>query len=508
MTGTFSIVSVMQQLLADITLFSAAASGIRLRNYQRQAAEEIVKSVMDQQGKSFVVMFPRQSGKNELQAQIETYLLTVFSQEGGEIIKISPTWKPQSINAMRRLERTLRRNVITKDLWKKEAGHIYRIGNASITFLSGSPESNIVGATASLLLELDEAQDIRPAKYEHEIAPMAAAGNATRVFWGTAWTADSLLAREMQTALKAENPDRNDRRVFRINAETVFREVPAYQAFVSEQVRRLGRDHPLIRTQYFSEELNGQTSLFSPERIRKMQGNHGFLSEPEAGMRCILLIDIAGADETSLTPDQQEEQRRDATAVTICRICNSDDGIVWQPIRRLHWLNIPLADQNMRLLDLIQRWQPEYSVIDATGIGAGIASFLMHKMGSTRILPFIFTAGSKSRLGWDFLAMIDTCRWQEPQPVDNEHPDQIAFQQQFFRELACCQSEILTGIDKRLKWGVPAGTRDPLSGEIVHDDLLMSAALSAALDQKLWQGKGETLIVPGRDPLNEMDKGY
>ena len=502
----------LMDILTDVALFSAAGSGIRLRRYQRAAAEAIVQSVIRQQGRSFVVMFPRQSGKNELQAQIETYLLTVFSQEGGEIIKVSPTWKPQSINAMRRLERTLRRNIITKDLWKKEAGYIYRIGNASIAFLSGAPESNIVGATASLLLELDEAQDIQPAKYEHEIAPMAASLNATRVFWGTAWTEDSLLSPEMQAALLSEKRSPSQRRVFRIDAETVSQEVPAYGRFVAEQIQRLGRDHPLIRTQYFSEELNGQTSLFGPERIRKMQGSHSFLPEPEAGMRLIILIDIAGADETSQSPDSETGSKRDATAITLCRIVDPQDGatfgVIWQPVQRLHWLNIPLTEQSERLLKLIAFWAPEQTVIDASGVGAGIASFLIKKVGDGRIHPFVFSAASKSKLGWDFLSIIDTGRWQEAAADPVQYPEQSALQQQFFQELKFCQSAIQPGVEKRLKWGVADGTRDPLTGKPVHDDLVMSAALAAVLDAKLWQADGETFIIPGKDPLQDLDRGY
>jgi hypothetical protein len=51
-----------------------------------------------------------------------------------------------------------------------------------IHFLSAAPSSNIVGATVSLLLECDEAQDVEIAKWDKEIAPMAASTNATRVF--------------------------------------------------------------------------------------------------------------------------------------------------------------------------------------------------------------------------------------------------------------------------------------------------------------------------------------
>ncbi len=62
-------------------------------------------------------------------------------------------------------------------------------GKRELTFLSAAPGSNVVGATASTLLQLDEAQDIEIAKYDKQIAPMAASTNATRVFWGTAWAA-------------------------------------------------------------------------------------------------------------------------------------------------------------------------------------------------------------------------------------------------------------------------------------------------------------------------------
>ena len=92
--------------LRDVEKFAAGTSGLTLRGYQAAIAHAIAKSVSKGWGLSFVVMFPRQSGKNEVQAQIEAYLLTLFSETNAEIVKVSPTWKPQSLNAMRRLERT------------------------------------------------------------------------------------------------------------------------------------------------------------------------------------------------------------------------------------------------------------------------------------------------------------------------------------------------------------------------------------------------------------------
>ena len=66
--------------LRDIVLFAHTMSGIQLRDYQIGPARAIVESVRKRDGMSFVVIFPRQSGKNELQAQIEAYILFVLQQ--------------------------------------------------------------------------------------------------------------------------------------------------------------------------------------------------------------------------------------------------------------------------------------------------------------------------------------------------------------------------------------------------------------------------------------------
>ena len=99
---------VLHQVLEDPCRFAYLNSRINLRMYQREVIRAITRSVFNQTGLSFVVMFPRQSGKNELQAQLEAYLLTCFCSVGADLIKVSPTWKPQSLNAMHRLESILK----------------------------------------------------------------------------------------------------------------------------------------------------------------------------------------------------------------------------------------------------------------------------------------------------------------------------------------------------------------------------------------------------------------
>lgn len=503
------LVSVIKRLLKDPLLFAEHGSGIRLRKYQQQVARSIIESITQGHGLSFVVMFPRQSGKNELQAQIEAYILTLLSQQPAEIVKVSPTWKPQSLNAMRRLQRILERNLVTRTLWEKESGYIYKMGTARIFFLSGAPEANIVGATASTLLEVDEAQDVTPAKFDKDIGPMAASTNATRVFWGTAWTSNTLLAREFKAARAAEQRD-GRRRVFRITADDVAAEVAAYGNFVADQVAKLGRSHPMIRTQFYSEELDAEGSLFTPERVALMHGSHTAQSSPTAGRIYAFLVDVAGSDEGATNIEDQAgglaNPKRDSTALTIVEVdlSSCDDPVIAAPtyktVNRFVWTGLAQPFQYSRLVSLAETWDPRYIVVDATGIGAGLSGFL-ERAKPGRVIPFVFTQASKSKLAWSFIGVIDAGRWKEPDDIE-------AYSPLFFEQLSFVQYEILPGPGRTIRWSVPDGTRNPGTGELVHDDLVMSAALAAVLDEQPWAAPAGAVIVPALDPLKDMDRGF
>ena len=328
----------LKRFFKDPIDFVHDASGITLRSYQVEVMRAVIESVIRHQGLTFVVMFPRQSGKNELQAQIEAYLLAVLDKEEAEIVKVSPTWKPQSLNAMRRLERTLKKNSTKKNRWRKESGYIYRLGEARVFFLSGSPETNIVGATASTLLEVDEAQDVEMAKYDKDIAPMAVSTNATRVFWGTAWTSRTLLARELRAAKLAQRKDKITR-VFVRKGNEIAKEVPAYARSLEEQVNRLGRNHPMIKSQYFSEEIDAEGGMFPERRVKMMMptfstppnvAHLGEVPKAEGVKTYALLIDVAGEDEQSSErgrwyDEELKNPGRDSTALTVVEV---DTGTV------------------------------------------------------------------------------------------------------------------------------------------------------------------------------------
>lgn len=497
------MLNTLRQILRDVVLFVRHGSGIRLRSYQVDAARAIAHSVRHNLGHTIIVIMARQAGKNELQAQVEAYLLTLYSQQNAEIVKTSPTWKPQSLTSMRRLRRILETNLFTRAVhWRPESGYIYRVGSARIYFLSAAEGTNIVGHTASLLLEVDEAQDVSVTKFEKDLSPMAASTNATTVLWGTAWTSQTLLAREKQAALEAERRD-GIRRVFEFDAEIVGREVPAYKKFVEKQIAKLGRQHPLVKTQFFLEEIDAQGGMFPEWRVQLMQGSHSPRTNPQDGKIYCALLDIAGQDEQSYSLGAAvENDKRDYTALTLVEVDTNTIETLEAPRylvqQRFAWHGTAHTLIYAQLRALLEHWRITYLVADATGVGAGLVSFL-DKVFPGKVIPFTFNSKSKSDLGYGFLAVADTGRFRDyvaDKPDDNAHA--------FHRELRAVQYEILEGPQKLMRWGVPDGTRDT-RGSVLHDDWVMSAALCSVLDAQTFPTGSGALIIQARDPLADID---
>lgn len=498
------------KLLKSFHDFVFKLANIHLRSYQLAAAEAILKSVLHNEGETFVIIFPRQSGKNELQSHIESYLMAIYQKDYKEMIKVSPTWKPQSLNAMRRLESTLNKNMVLRTRWKKESGYIYKIGNCRISFFSGQPRSHIVGATANLLLQIDEAQDVLQSKFDKEINPMAASTNATRVFWGTAWTSNTLLAREQKFAEDKSKLD-HKQRVFLINADDVSSVVPSYGKFVDNEIAKFGRNHPFVRTQYYSETIDEESGMFPPARRELMKGSHLYTPAPLPDKMYAFLIDVGGQDE-AVTAEIDEERidliniKRDSTALTVVELdinttSEMENKPVYRSVYRRLWLGTAHSYLFKNLSALIDLWQPVSLVIDATGIGAGLASFLQANYPSITT-PFIFNSATKSKLGWDFLAVIETGRYKDHEPDPRDQA-----QAEFWLQVKYTLMDIHPGPNKTMAWSVPDGTRDPATGDLIHDDLVISAALCSVLDLEDW-GAAVSNVVETFDPVGGLNEAF
>lgn len=475
--------------------------GKPLRSYQVEPAQAILESVYWGRGDTFAVMMSRQAGKNELSGQLEAFLLNLYQRVGGSIVKASPTFKPQTVNSIMRLMDRLA-NPWNEGAFRRREGYIVELRKARCFFFSAEPRANVVGATADILLEGDEAQDIGRAKWYKEFRPMAASTNATTVVYGTAWTSDTLLARTIKYLGHLERKD-GRRRVFKYDADRVGAEVPAYAQYVAGEVDRLGRDHPLIKTQYFLEEIDAQGKMFGPMRRALMRGDHERRHEPEAGKRYALLIDVAGEDEeagTALDRAMLASPKRDAMALTVVEVDVEFGRLpIYRVVDRREWLGIKHTSLYEQLVTLAGHWHAVWVAVDATGVGAGLASFLSKRLGE-RVIPVVFSPRVKSDLGWDFLAIVETGRFRDY--VDDGKREA----RQFWYEVGACDYEIRDGPGKAMRWGV--WESPGYDGMIArgHDDLLISAALTAILDGQEWPGVGRGEVVVQRDELEEIDR--
>lgn len=457
------------RLLADPALFSRYVVGRPLRPYQLEPARAIVDAVLRADGETISVIMARQAGKNELSAQVEAYLLNLRARAGGAIVKAAPTYVPQLLTSRVRLAGALD-NPLSHGRWRRERGGGIALGAARCQFLSAASGANVVGATASLLLEFDEAQDIDSAKHDRDFVPMAASTNAPRVYYGTAWRDDDLLQR-----VKAENLAlaRRDgrRRHFEAPWWLVAEQNPAYGAFVEGERARLGDDHPLFRSQYRLEPLGGEAGFLSAQQRALMEGDHPRQHRPADDALYVAGVDLAGPDEEpSDALVRRVHPRKDSTVVTIARVVPTSvvDSIVEpriEVVEHCWWTGRGHRAQYEQLLATLRDlWGVRRVVVDASGIGAGVADFLRAALGQA-VEPFVFTAEAKSQLGFGFLAAVNGGRfkvYRDPEPEDGCLAE-------FWHEAVLCRYEVRRG--QQLAFQVPE-TRG-------HDDFIISAALCA-----------------------------
>jgi hypothetical protein len=432
----------------------------RLRPYQVEAGRAIARSVFQRRGDGISVMMARQAGKNELSAQLELLLLTTHMTRSVDSIKCAPTFRPQARISLRRLWSRLAEAGLAP-FCTREEGHIVRVGQARQVFLSAEPQSNVVGHTAQLLLEVDEAQEVDKEKFDKEFRPMAATANATTVYYGTPWDDSSLLEEARERHLELERRD-GVRRHFQYDWQAVAECNPAYGRYVENERLRLGDTHPLFLTQYCLKPIAGGGRLFSPSQRAQLQGEHGRRSAPTEGETYVAGLDLGGE-----AAEGQGGHAHDATVLTIGRLVfPPSDALIPEPrievVEHCAFRGEAHDALHARLVDLLGRvWRVRRVAVDATGLGEAIARFLATALRSEAVMPVRFSAESKSRLGYRLLAAVNGGRLRMyAQDGSSEYRD-------FWREMERARAAYRP--NRLMSFYV-----EPSQG---HDDYLMSLAL-------------------------------
>jgi hypothetical protein len=491
------------------------AAGIKLRPYQKEPLERIMQSIERHLGDTIILVFPRQSGKDELLVNLKAYLLHTYAPLPVGIVEVNPTYKPQTVAALERFDRSLTQNRLARRKWRKRGALMRFIGRAWVSFLSGDKQASTRGASASLLLIINEAQDIAPGVYAQSFEPMTASTNATRVLAGTVWTSGTLLAQEMRGARAAEKRD-GRKRMYMVDADEVRKHVAWYGEHVDGAIQKYGREHPFVKTQYFNEEIDATGGMFSaahralmasdrpslPDKTTQGQADPPSASRRDGRFAYAFLLDVAGQEEASTSAGLQTGQielepnaARDAVTLRVIEIDLSTLETLQAPTYRVvhtqQWTGLNHLTVFGQLKALGETWKPQHVVVDATGVGEGLWAML-DRAFPTRVIPVKFTQAVKSELGYGFLAIINSGRFRDCVPS-----------QETDRQYAACECEILIGPTKTMRWGVPDGRRDP-DGRLIHDDIPVTDSLTAILDRLDWSISSPTLIIRPRDPLDDM----
>jgi hypothetical protein len=457
---------------------------MKLRPYQLEVARAAMDSIQEGKGLTFSVEIARQGGKNELSAHLEVLLLTLYMARGGNLIKCSPTFKPQTIISIERLKKRLD-DFGFDGIYRLQMGYILQLGNAKVIFLSAEGSSSVVGHTADILLEIDESQDVSKEKYTKEFRPMGSATNVTTILYGTTWDDSTLLEEVKQANLELERKD-GIKRHFRYDWQEVGRYNPDYVNFIQAERQRLGEEHPLFRTQYALLPISHGGGFLSRQQIALVLGEHQRQSQPEGKRTYIAGVDLAGEYEPEMTgwetPVNDRGRGGDSTVITIAEVDSApalnelSAGPVLKVVEQYQWTGTPHSQLYTQMTDILKNvWNCHRIVVDATGIGQPVASFLKKELGS-RVVPFVITSKSKSDMGFELLSIVNSGRLK-------------LYKQDGSREY----KETLFELEKARAQYRPNQTMnlyvDPHEG---HDDFLVSLALvvQAAKDFSPREAKG------------------
>ncbi|HZR41419.1 MAG TPA: hypothetical protein VFB12_14955 [Ktedonobacteraceae bacterium] len=485
-----------------ITDFARDILGKPLYPYQIEIAEAIVRSIVDGEGRIFTVMMARQSGKNQLSAVLEAYLLYQYPK--GTIVKAAPTYRPQIMHSRHRLISLLSGCSLQQRFWQNgpqvglapegDPSLLRNRAGPRVMFFSASPESNVVGATADLLLEIDEAQDVQHEKFNRDFRPMASTTNATTVLYGTAWSDTTLLAQ--QSAANQELQERTGQRQhFAYDWQALAAINPAYRRYVEQEIERLGEDHIAIQTQYLLHTLSGADYFLTDLHRIMLQGTHAWENEPGEGLY-IAGMDVAGEDRptpitsTSAGHTAPPRSRRDSTVITIARLCLDDLNFpVAEVVHHEWWTGRPFPEQHHATISLIEHWGIRSLIIDDTGLGEAFASHLQNILGTHRIKRIKFTRPTKSHLGNQMLKFI-RCGQLKLYAAENA-PRRI------FEE---CHQQLRNARQRLLPSQMVDFYVDPSDG---HDDFLISLALLIEAASPFTSESPSTFIRPKKEYSNE-----
>lgn len=392
-----------------------------LRGPQLEILRKIERFVGEHNGGVMTNLIARQAGKNDIAAILQRRHLwrRQYSAFSAIWIRTAPTHRPQIVNSKKRLREMLKlsaKNRIGHPIFEnarliKEEGYIWRLGNASVEFISSGPNANVVGATASTCLDMDEAHKVNKSKFDEDFAPFTANTAAATLLWGVASNGLDTIE-----AYRQKNIEDGKAHLNLFYPCEIWMDVhEPYRVHVEDRIRALGYDHPIIKTQYRLLTVAAEGRFLSEAHVRALlSGGHERQRKPRPGRNYEILIDVAAGNE-DLNPNSDiegnEDTSTDSAVIWIYEVTGefSSNGLF--PILRLVNLiwstgaSLPKFEKEVD--ETLEFWNPNKVTIDAVGVGRHIAESMASKYGAHTVNVYTADSSSVSKDCFDLLARLN-----------------------------------------------------------------------------------------------------
>lgn len=411
--------------------FGKVLTGLSLYKYQEETAYAIIYSVITFSGDVKTMLFSRQSGKSEVMAFVIDTLCVLLPA----LAKIIPDFEqfstgfriglfaPQSdqvvttySRAMTRLSSANAEMILGDPDIDVQLQSSARLELSNGSYLAGqvaSKQSKIESKTYDLII-VEEAQDVDDFIVSKSIEPMLSSTAGTLIKVGTTGLvknhfyyeiqhnrqhdrkiADQRIKNHFEYDYKRIIADRReqyniDHKKFHLN----------YEADISRKKERWGADSQAFKLAYaLIWDLESGMLLTDKEYNNIINRKLGFQA-PLAQDYVVAGLDIGKA------PAE--------TVLTVGKVFRGDDPFEKPYKQILAWIALGGLDyevQHRIIMDAIVDFNISTMYADYTGVGKAVVDRLMYACGEyVNIVPYTFTAQSKSDMWFSFVSDIQTRR--------------------------------------------------------------------------------------------------
>lgn len=419
------------EITSKIIEFGKILNGISLYDYQVEAAYAIIYSVITFSGDVKTMLFSRQSGKSEVMAFVVN-TLCVLLPALGKIIPDLDQFKsgfrvglfaPQydqvrttynrALSKMRTPDAEMVLSDPDIDIQLERAAKL-ELSNGS--YLAGQvacKQSKIESKTYDLVI-VEEAQDVDDTIVSKSIEPMLSSTAGTMIKVGTTGIVKNHFYYEIEHNRQTDRGKKDQR--IRNHFENDYKRIIAdrrkqyaidhkrfhlnYEADIIRKKERWGEDSQAFRLSYaLIWDLESGMLLTDKEYNNIINRKLGF-QEPTAHDFIVAGLDIGKS------PAE--------TVLTIGRVIKSDEPFEKSYKQIIAWIalgNLDYESQHHIIMDCIVDWNINTIFADYTGVGRAVVDRLMYACGEyVNIVPYTFTAQSKSDMWYSFITDIQTRR--------------------------------------------------------------------------------------------------